>query len=77
MFDELKIKLEGLEILKSFMRRKLDESKFKCRLNRKTESLLFHESIQRQRKSRAIDEILRFDIYCPYMIPLLSANHFF
>ena len=68
MFDELKIKLEGLEILKSFMRRKLDESKFKCRLNRKTESLLFHESIQRQRKSRAIDEILRFGLYNSFVV---------
>ena len=32
MFDEMKIKLQGLEILKTFMRSKLDAAKYKVDL---------------------------------------------
>ena len=34
MFDEMKIKLQGLEILKTFMRAKLDAAKYKVNSNK-------------------------------------------
>ena len=58
--EEMKIKLQGQDILKTYMRERLDREQYKCRLTQQTESLKFHQSIQTTRSNRIIYELLRF-----------------
>ena len=63
--EEMKIKLQGQDILKTYMRERLGREQYKCRLTQQTESLKFHQSIQTTRSNRIIYELLRL-IFIPF-----------